>query len=63
MRTTIDLPEALVEEALALTHIKTKTALIKTALENLIQSEKIKGIKQYFGKVQLDVDLDRLRRR
>jgi hypothetical protein len=63
MRTTLDLPEALIEEAMALTHITTKTDLIKTALQNLIQKEKIRGIKEYFGKVDLGIDLDVMRKR
>ena len=63
VRTTLDLPEALIEEAMALTHISTKTDLIKAALQNLIQKEKVRSIKQYFGKVDLDIDLDSLRKR
>jgi Arc/MetJ family transcription regulator len=63
MRTTLDLPESLINEAMALTHISTKTDLIKTALQNLIQKEKIKDIKQYFGKINLDIDLDAMRSR
>ena len=63
MRTTLDLPETLIDEAMALTHIKTKTDLIKTALVNLIQKEKIKNIKKYFGKIDLEIDLDILRDR
>jgi len=63
MRTTLDLPEALIDEAMALTHIQTKTDLIKTALQNLIQKEKIKDLKQYFGKVDLDIDLNVIRNR
>ena len=63
MRTTLDLPESLINEAMALTHINTKTDLIKTALQNLIQKEKIKDLKQYFGKINLDIDLDAMRRR
>ena len=63
MRTTLDLPEALIDEAMAVTHIKTKTDLIKTALQNLIQKEKIKDLKKYFGKVDLDIDLNVLRNR
>jgi Arc/MetJ family transcription regulator len=63
MRTTLDLPEALIEEAMALTHISTKTDLIKTALQNLIQKEKMKDIKRYFGKMNLDIDLDSMRKR
>ncbi|OHE66043.1 MAG: hypothetical protein A2Y36_13460 [Treponema sp. GWA1_62_8] len=63
MRTTLDLPETLIEEAMALTHIQTKTDLIKTALQNLIQKEKIKGLKNYFGKIDLEIDLDFMRNR
>ena len=63
MRTTLDLPETLIAEALALTHIQTKTDLIKTALINLIQKEKIKDIKNYFGKIDLEIDLNTLRKR
>lgn len=63
MRTTLDLPEQLIDEALALTHIKTKTELIKIALQNLIQKEKIKDLKKYFGKVDLEIDLNALRNR
>lgn len=63
MRTTLDIPETLVEEAMKLTHIATKTELIKTALNNLIQKEKIKGIKNFFGKLDLEIDLDTLRKR
>ncbi len=63
MRTTLDLPETLIDEAMALTHIQTKTDLIKTALINLIQKEKIKDIKKYYGKIDLDIDLNVLRNR
>ena len=63
MRTTLDLPEALMDEAMALTQAKTKTDVIKLALQNLIQREKARGLKDFFGKVDLDVDLDVLRSR
>ncbi len=63
MRTTLDLPSSLIEEAMELTHIKTKTELIKTALRNMVQQEKINELKYYFGKVDLDIDLDMLRDR
>jgi Arc/MetJ family transcription regulator len=63
MRTTLDLPEDLIDEAMALTHISTKTDLIKAALQNLIQKEKLKNIKQYYGKLNLDIDLDSMRKR
>jgi Arc/MetJ family transcription regulator len=63
MRTTLDLPDELVNEAMTVTRSKTKTDLIKTALQNIIQQEKSKSIQQYFGKVDLDIDLDTMRKR
>ena len=63
MRTTLVLPDTLVHEAMFITGIPTKTALIKFALENVIQREKIKGLTGYFGKLNLDIDLDKLRSR
>ncbi|MFW5827389.1 MAG: type II toxin-antitoxin system VapB family antitoxin [Alkalispirochaeta sp.] len=63
MRTTLDIPEALMDEAMKLTHIRTKTEVIRVALINLIRREKIQGLKDYFGKVDLAIDLDALRDR
>ncbi len=63
MRTTLDLPENLIAEAMALTHIQTKTDLIKIAIQNLIQKEKIKDLKKFYGKVDLGIDLKILRNR
>jgi Arc/MetJ family transcription regulator len=63
MRTTLELPDALVNEAMTLTKISTKTDLIKYALENVIQREKVRELANYFGKITLDIDLDKLRKR
>ncbi len=63
MRTTIDIPEELVNEAMELTNIHTKTDVIKEALQNLIQREKVKKLKKFSGRVDLDIDLNRLRKR
>ena len=63
MRTTIDLPEKLITEAMKLTNISTKTNVIIEALENLIQKEKIKDLKNYFGKIELNIDLNKMRKR
>ena len=63
MRTTIDLPEDLITEAMKLTKIKTKTDVIKEALANLIQREKVKNIKNFHGKINLTIDLNQLRNR
>lgn len=63
MRTTLDIPEELINEALRITQSRTKTELIKLALENIIQKNKIKGLKKYRGKIDLDIDLNTLRKR
>jgi predicted DNA-binding protein (UPF0278 family) len=63
MRTTLDIPESLIREALKITKSKTKTELIKKALENIIQRNRIRRIKDFKGKVDLNIDLDVLRKR
>jgi len=63
MRTTLDLPEDLLEEAMKATHIQTKTKVIITALEELIRKSKISELKKFKGKVDLDIDLDVVRGR
>ena len=63
MRTTLEIPDALINEAMSLTGISTKTGLIKFSLENVIQQQKIKGLTGYFGKLKLDIDLNKLRSR
>ena len=63
MRTTLDLPEALIAEAMKLSHQRTKTAVIIAALEDYIRKSRIQGLKKYKGRVDLDTDLDRLRKR
>ena len=60
MRTTLELPDTLVHEAMALTKISTKTELVKFALENVIQREKIKELTNYFGKINLKIDLNKM---
>jgi Arc/MetJ family transcription regulator len=63
MRTTLDLPQDLIDEAMKATQIQTKTLLIITALEELIRKSKISGLKKWKGKVDLNIDLDVLRGR
>lgn len=63
MRTTLDIPENLINEAMKATHIKTKTKVIVTALEGLIRKSKISDLKKYKGKVDLKMDMDVIRKR
>lgn len=63
MRTTLDLPEDLVSEAMKVTGNTTKTAVIIQALNEVVRKSKIADIKCYKGKVDLGIDLDELRAR
>ncbi len=63
MRTTLDLPENLLNEAMKVTHINTKTAVIIRALEELVRKSKISDLKKYKGKIDLDIDLNEIRDR
>ena len=63
MRTTLDLPEELINQAMKVTRIPTKTRVIITALEELVRKSKLSEIKKYKGKIDLDIDLDSLRGR
>ena len=63
MRTTLDLPEPLLLEAMKVANINTKTKVIITALEELIRKNQISGLKKFKGKVDLDIDMNQLRSR
>jgi hypothetical protein len=63
MRTTLDLPEELLREAMRTTHIETKTKVIITALEELIRKTTIAGLKNFKGKVDLNIDMNKIRSR
>jgi hypothetical protein len=63
MRTTLDLPEDLLKAAMKASRIPTKTQVIITALEELIRKSKISELKNFKGKIDLDLDVDQLRGR
>lgn len=63
MRTTLDLPEDLINEAMKVSQINTKTKVIITALEELVRKSKISELKKFKGKVDLDIDMNAIRGR
>jgi hypothetical protein len=63
MRTTLDLPESLLDEAMKVSPHHTKTAVIIAALEDLVRKSRIRKLKCYRGKLDLDIDLATLRDR
>jgi hypothetical protein len=63
MRTTLDLPEHLLNEAMKVAHVETKTGVIILALNELIKKSRIQSIKDYKGKIDLKINLNTLRDR
>lgn len=63
MRTTLDLPEELIQNAMKASHQKTKTAVIIAALQDLVRKTRLQELREFKGHVDLDVDLNALRKR
>jgi len=63
MRTTLDIPKKLIEEAMKATGATTKSQLIKDALQAEIDKAKRKRLIAKKGTIDLDIDLDNLRSR
>jgi Arc/MetJ family transcription regulator len=63
MRTTLDLPAALMEEARKLLGFKSKTDTVILSLTELVRRRRIEELKGLAGRVDLELDLDRSRRR
>ena len=62
LRTNIELDEKLVDEAMKLTHIKTKKELVNYAIEELVHKIKRKKILDLEGKVEWIGDLSEMRK-
>ncbi len=63
MRTTLDLPVDLLEEARHALGFKSKTDTIVLALRELVRRHRLDELKTLMGRVELDVDVARSRRR
>ena len=63
MRTTLDIPEALIEEARALLGFKSKTDTVVLSLQELIRRKRVDELKTMMGHVKLEIDLPKSRRR
>ena len=63
MRTTLDLPADLVNEAMASLQFKSKTDTIIYALRELLRRRALQELKSLAGKVDVTVDTARSRRR
>lgn len=63
MKTTIDLPEELLKEAMDVSRIDDESVVIQEGLHALIRREKIKKLKKFKGSIDLDIDMRKLRLR
>ena len=61
MRTNIVIDDELMNEAMTLSQLKTKKAVVETGLKLLIQIKKQERIKKLRGKLTWDGDLDQMR--
>ena len=63
MRTTVDIPRELLEEARQFLGFKSNTDTIIVALRELIRRKQIEELKAMSGKIALQVELKKSRRR
>ena len=63
MRTTLDIPEDLLEEARRLLGFKSKTDTVIQSLRELVRRRRVESLKDLLGHVRLDVDVPKSRRR
>jgi Arc/MetJ family transcription regulator len=63
MRTTLDLPAPLLDEAQRLLGFKSKTDTVVLSLTELVRHRRIDELKSLAGHVDLGIDLGRSRRR
>jgi Arc/MetJ family transcription regulator len=63
MRTTIDVPEELIEEARRVLGFKSKTDTVIVSLREMIRRKRIEELKKLMGAISLEIDLNKSRRR
>jgi Arc/MetJ family transcription regulator len=62
MKTTLNLPDDLMNEAMHALNMK-KSEVVIYALRDLLRRKKVASLRNYKGKVDLEIDLDTLRNR
>ena len=63
MRTTIEIPDTLMHEALRTSKAKTKTMVIVLGLQELIHRHRLEQLRTLRGRVPLTIDVHKARRR
>lgn len=62
MRTTLDVDEALLADAMRLAGVKTKKAAIQEALREYVRSRRIEQLRRMIGTYAIDLTLEDLRK-
>ena len=63
MRTTLDIPESLLDEARKILGFTSKTDTVIQSLRELIRHRRIEALKDLLGHVTLEIDVPKSRRR
>ena len=63
MRTTLDLPERLVDEARSALGFKSKTDTVVFALREVVRNSRIDDLKSLMGRVSFEFDPNELRQK
>ena len=63
MRTTLDIPEELIEEARRILGFQSKTDTVIASLREFIRRRRIEQLKDLMGAVDLEIDIPKSRRR
>jgi Arc/MetJ family transcription regulator len=63
MRTTLDIPDELLDEARRVSHSRTKREAVLAGLEELIRTARLEELRQLRGKVDLYVDFKKSRKK
>jgi hypothetical protein len=63
MRTTLIIPNDLMNDLMEETGEKSKTLLVRRSLEEMLQKVRRENLKRMRGKLHLDLDLDTLRKK
>lgn len=63
MRTTLELPDGLIDEAREAAGMTSKTDTVVYALSEVVRRKRIEELKGMFGKVNIDIDIAKSRRR
>ena len=63
MRTTLHVPDGLIEEARTAVGFKSKTDTVVFALREVVRRSRVDELKSMFGNVKIELDIAKSRRR